>query len=115
MIMWLRDGTRTAHLASMQSIAYETLEDVTGAAGNWTTKVDSAVSKVYPGWNNMSCTSRGMWMGTAAGSVTGAAGWALSPVTGGVSPAVGSTLAPIAGTLASTSYIEGCQNAQKGK
>ena len=30
----------------MESIAYETLDDVTGAAGNWTTKVDNAVSAV---------------------------------------------------------------------
>jgi hypothetical protein len=99
----------------MESIAYETLDDVTGAAGNWTTKVDNAVSSVYPGWKNMSCTSRGMWMGTAAGSATSAAGWASTPWTGGAGAAVGSTLAPIAGTLASTSYIEGCQNAQKGQ
>src|SRR6185312_8009126 len=99
----------------MQSIAYETLDEVTGGESNWTTKLDGAVSKAYPGWTNMSCTSRGMWVGTAAGSATTAAGWASTPFTGGAGAAVGGTLAPVAGTLASTSYIEGCQAAQKGK
>jgi hypothetical protein len=99
----------------MSSIDREMLTHVVGAAGNWTTKLDSSVSKVYPGWNNLSCTSRGMWVGTAAGSAATGLGWASAPVTGGAGPAIGGTLAPIAGTLASTSYIEGCETAQKSK
>lgn len=76
---------------------------------DWDLYLDDGVSKVYPGWGKLSCTSRGMWVGTAAGSVTGAAASALA------SPAVGSGLAPIAGTLASTQYIEACQARQGGK
>jgi hypothetical protein len=104
----------------MSSIDCEALEHVIGAAGaapagNWTTKLDGAVSKVYPGWNNMSCTSRGMWVGTGVGSATTGLGWASTPLTGGAGPAIGGTLAPIAGTLASTSYIEGCQHGPNAK
>jgi hypothetical protein len=106
----------------MKRIDCTTLEHVVGAAGaaaapapNWTTKLDSGVSKVYPGWNDMSCTSRGMWVGTGVGSATTAAGWASTPLTGGAGAAIGGTLAPIAGTLASTSYIEGCQHGPNAK
>ena len=75
---------------------------------DWDLYLDDGISSVYPGWSKLSCTSRGMWVGTAAGSVTGAAASALA------SPAVGSGLAPIAGTLASTQYIEACQARQSG-
>jgi hypothetical protein len=67
--------------------------------------IDSTVAKVYPAWRQMSCTSRGMWVGTAAGSAAGAAGAAINP-------ALGSFTGPIAGTLASTSYIEACQRTE---
>ncbi len=69
--------------------------------------VDSVASTVYPKWKQMSCTSRGMWVGTAAGSAAGAGGAAINP-------ALGSFAGPIAGTLASTSYIEACQQ-REGK
>ena len=67
--------------------------------------IDSTASTVYPGWKNMSCTSRGMWVGTATGSLVGAGGAAINP-------ALGSFAGPIAGTAATTSYIEACQKAE---
>lgn len=87
----------------MTRLDREALDRVTGGA--WTQKLDHAVSAVYPGWTKMSCTSRGLWVGTAAGSATALGAGAFNPV-------VGSALAPVAGTLASTQYIEGCQAAQ---
>jgi hypothetical protein len=88
---------------AMTTLDGDTLDEVTGAG--WTQKLDGAVGSVYPGWNNMSCTSRGLWVGTAAGSATALGAGAINPV-------LGSTVAPIAGTLASTQYIEGCQAGQ---
>jgi len=67
--------------------------------------IDSAASTVYPKWNGMSCTSRAMWVGTAAGAAAGAGGAAINP-------ALGSFTGPIAGTLASTSYLEACNQRQ---
>lgn len=85
----------------MQDLEAHALTRVVGGQG-WSKKVDKVVSKVYPKWTKLSCTSRGMWVGTTAGAAAGAGGSAINPV-------VGSLAGPFAGTLASTSYIEACQ------
>jgi|HubBroStandDraft_5_1064220.scaffolds.fasta_scaffold471148_2 hypothetical protein len=91
----------------MDDVGDDTLDEVTG--GGWTQALDSGVSWAYPGWNKLSCTSRGLWVGTIAGSATAlGAGYVATPL-------VGSTIAPIAGTLASTQYIEGCEAGQAAK
>jgi hypothetical protein len=104
----------------MQFIEPDTLDEVIGgaanAAENWTTSLDRQVSRVNPGWTNMTCTSRGMWVGTAAGAATSALGSGISaiPVPGlQVAQPIGNVLAPIAGAYASTSYIEGCEAAKR--
>ena len=83
------------------------LDDLAAVTGGFSVRnaIDSTVSKVYPGWKNMSCTSRGMWVGTATGAAVGAGGAAINP-------ALGSALGPFAGTAATTSYIEACQKAE---
>ena len=79
------------------------LEAVVG--GNMYTKVVDTLATPVPGWKDMSCTSRGMWVGTAAGSAAAYLG-------GRKSARVGGAIAPWAGALATTSYIEGCQKEQ---
>jgi hypothetical protein len=85
----------------MRILADQDLATVAGGLDVMNT-IDGAASTVYPRWKQMSCTSRAMWVGTAAGAATGAAGSAINP-------ALGSLSGPIAGTLASTSYLEACQ------
>ena len=88
----------------MRDLAHHQLAVVAGGI-DVMNAIDRTASTVYPKWNQMSCTSRAMWVGTGTGAAVGAAGSAINP-------ALGSLAGPIAGTMATTSYLEACNQRQ---
>lgn len=67
-----------------------------------------------PGWDKMTCTSRGIWLGAASGSTSSAGVAYATRKKPNIAMVAAPFVGPWLGTLASTRYIDACEHDHAG-